>query len=80
MAQPGALLIVGIIAALGAAINQGVNFSERIAKHRKAALGHKIVVEGLKFAGLSVEHALEIRKIVFDNPEKALEVISKPSG
>jgi hypothetical protein len=77
MSYPGSLLIVGIITAVGAAINQRVNFNNRIARHRAAGLGHKLIAEGLRhIPTFTVERASELRARVFADPDVTLKVLS----
>jgi hypothetical protein len=76
MSYPESLLILGIITAVGAVINQWANFSARISMHRAAALSHRIIREQLHFKKLTVPRALELRAQVYGNPDIALKALS----
>ena len=75
--QPGVILLVGIVATLGAIITQIYNFSERISKNRAAALGHKTIALGLKSGKFSDSEAITLEAKVFKNPEAALEALAE---
>ena len=73
---PGVIFFVGIVAAVGAAINQFWNFSRQISRHRAAALGHQAVALQLQAGSISEQQASKAETLVFKDPEAALALLA----
>ncbi|MDJ0950480.1 MAG: hypothetical protein QNJ94_16330 [Alphaproteobacteria bacterium] len=76
---PEVIILLGIVAAVGSAINQFWNFSNHATRHRAAALGHRVVRLQLQTGAISEKKAVKIEAMIFRDPESALEKLAETS-
>lgn len=72
MDDPSALMITGVVSALGAALTQGFNFSKNASRHYGTKIALKTIADQVRFGVLAPDEATRWALMANTDPEAAI--------